>query len=113
MIDWAKNKGGICTASWHINVPTNMADYTLGEPLDPSAIYMVGVQSTGASAVYISDVFLSHDGVTDATAIGSPSSSCSTPSTLYTTSGIPVEHPVGGVTIMRSPAGAKKVVSGE
>lgn len=34
MIDWAKNKGGICTASWHINVPTNMADYTLGEPLD-------------------------------------------------------------------------------
>ena len=86
---------------------------TLGQPLDPSAIYMVGFQSTGASAVYISDVFLSHDGVTDATAIGSPSSSCSTPSTLYTTSGIPVEHPVGGVTIMRSPAGAKKVVSGE
>lgn len=33
MIDWAK-KGGICTASWHINVPTTMADYTLGEPLD-------------------------------------------------------------------------------
>lgn len=86
---------------------------TLGQPLDPSAIYMVGFQSTGASAVYISDVFLSHDGVTDATAIGSPSSSCSTPSTLYTTSGIPVEHPVCGVTIMRSPAGAKKVVSGE
>lgn len=86
---------------------------TLGQPLDPSAIYMVGFQSTGASAVYISDVFLSHDGVTDATAIGSPSSSCSTSSTLYTTSGIPVEHPVGGVTIMRSPAGAKKVVSGE
>ena len=86
---------------------------TLGQPLDPSAIYMVGFQSTGASAVYISDVFLSHDGVTDATAIGSPSSSCSSPSSLYTTSGIPVEHPVGGVTIMRSPAGAKKVVSGE
>lgn len=34
MIDWAKNKGGICTASWHINVPTTLADYTLGESLD-------------------------------------------------------------------------------
>ncbi|MCQ2416256.1 MAG: beta-mannosidase [Oscillospiraceae bacterium] len=34
MIDWTVNKGGICTASWHVNVPTAMADYELGEPLD-------------------------------------------------------------------------------
>ena len=34
MIDWTNNKNGICTASWHINVPVTMADYTLGEPLD-------------------------------------------------------------------------------
>ena len=34
MIEWTKEKGGICTASWHVNVPTRMADYTLGEPLD-------------------------------------------------------------------------------
>ena len=34
MIEWTNEKGGICTASWHINVPTRMADYTLGEPLD-------------------------------------------------------------------------------
>ena len=34
MIDWTVNKNGICTASWHINVPQTMADYTLGEPLD-------------------------------------------------------------------------------
>lgn len=34
MIDWTNNKNGICTASWHINVPTALADYTLGEPLD-------------------------------------------------------------------------------
>jgi beta-mannanase len=34
MIDWANNKGGIVTASWHINVPTSMSTYTLGEPLD-------------------------------------------------------------------------------
>lgn len=34
MIDWTNNKNGICTASWHINVPKVLADYTLGEPLD-------------------------------------------------------------------------------
>ncbi len=34
MIEWTNEKGGICTASWHINVPTRLADYTLGEPLD-------------------------------------------------------------------------------
>ncbi len=34
MIDWATKKNGICTASWHVNVPTQKADYTLGEPLD-------------------------------------------------------------------------------
>lgn len=34
MIEWTNEKNGICTASWHVNVPTTMADYTLGEPLD-------------------------------------------------------------------------------
>jgi len=34
IIDWGTKKNGIVTASWHINVPTVMADYTLGEPLD-------------------------------------------------------------------------------
>ena len=34
MIEWTNEKGGICTASWHINVPRTMSDYTLGEPLD-------------------------------------------------------------------------------
>lgn len=33
MIDWAVNKNGICTASWHINVPTSKDSYTFGEPL--------------------------------------------------------------------------------
>ncbi len=27
MIDWANDKGGIVTASWHINVPKNISDY--------------------------------------------------------------------------------------
>ena len=34
MIDWTNNKNGIVTASWHINVPQTLSDYTLGEPLD-------------------------------------------------------------------------------
>lgn len=28
-IDWVNNKGGIATASWHINVPVTMSEYTL------------------------------------------------------------------------------------
>ena len=27
MIDWAKNKNGICTASWHVTVPKDMSDF--------------------------------------------------------------------------------------
>lgn len=33
-IEWVNEKGGIATASWHINVPTTMADYTLGSTMD-------------------------------------------------------------------------------
>ncbi len=32
IIDWVE-KGGIATASWHINVPVTMADYTLGSTM--------------------------------------------------------------------------------
>ena len=31
MIDWAKNKNGICTASWHVTVPKEMSIMTVGE----------------------------------------------------------------------------------
>ena len=31
MIDWVKNKGGIITASWHVTVPKDFANFTLGE----------------------------------------------------------------------------------
>ena len=34
MIDWTVNKNGICTASWHINVPNDMSTYKLGEPVE-------------------------------------------------------------------------------
>lgn len=33
-IDWVNNKGGIATASWHINVPVTMSEYTLGSTMD-------------------------------------------------------------------------------
>lgn len=34
MIDWVKNRGGIATASWHINVPRDFTSYQLGEFVD-------------------------------------------------------------------------------
>lgn len=33
-IDWVNNKGGIATASWHINVPKTMSEYTLGSTMN-------------------------------------------------------------------------------
>ncbi|MCF2945139.1 glycosyl hydrolase [Paenibacillus tarimensis] len=34
MIDWVNNRGGIATASWHINVPRDFNAYELGEFVD-------------------------------------------------------------------------------
>ncbi|GAA0137117.1 hypothetical protein YSY43_39580 [Paenibacillus sp. YSY-4.3] len=34
VIDWVNNRGGIATASWHINVPRNFTAYQLGEFVD-------------------------------------------------------------------------------
>jgi hypothetical protein len=33
VIDWVNNRGGIATASWHINVPKDFENYTLGDKL--------------------------------------------------------------------------------
>ncbi len=33
-IEWVNEKGGIATGCWHINVPKNFADYTLGDAVD-------------------------------------------------------------------------------
>lgn len=32
-IEWAKERGGIVTASWHLNIPKDFKNYTLGEPV--------------------------------------------------------------------------------
>ncbi len=37
IIDWVQNKGGIATSSWHLNVPTDFASYTIGSKIDWSA----------------------------------------------------------------------------
>ncbi|MFM9279407.1 glycosyl hydrolase [Paenibacillus jiagnxiensis] len=34
MIDWVNNRGGIATASWHINVPRDFTSYQIGEFVD-------------------------------------------------------------------------------
>lgn len=34
VIDWVKNRGGIATASWHINIPTDFEGYTPGDAVD-------------------------------------------------------------------------------
>ena len=34
IIDWTNNRNGIATASWHINVPIDFENYTLGDAVD-------------------------------------------------------------------------------
>lgn len=34
VIDWVKNRGGIATASFHLNVPTKFESYTIGDKID-------------------------------------------------------------------------------
>lgn len=38
LIDWVNNKNGIATVCWHINVPTDFANYEVGEPIDWTAV---------------------------------------------------------------------------
>lgn len=34
VVDWVKNRGGIATASFHLNVPTDFASYTIGSRIN-------------------------------------------------------------------------------
>lgn len=34
IVDWTKQRGGIATISWHINVPADFASYNIGDKLD-------------------------------------------------------------------------------
>lgn len=46
-----------------------------GGKVDPSHVFLAGFSSTGESAMYLSEIFLSNDGETDATGVASPFSS--------------------------------------
>ncbi|MGN0581056.1 MAG: glycosyl hydrolase [Ruminococcus sp.] len=37
VIDWVKNRNGIATSSWHLNVPTDFESYNIGDRIDWSA----------------------------------------------------------------------------
>ena len=36
IIEWVKEKKGIATASWHINIPLDFDSYNIGDKLNPS-----------------------------------------------------------------------------
>ncbi|ADU21037.1 MULTISPECIES: glycosyl hydrolase [Ruminococcus] len=48
-IEWATKRGGIVTASWHINVPKDFENYTLGEKLDWKECTYKNYQSSDGS----------------------------------------------------------------
>ncbi|MBR1521203.1 MAG: hypothetical protein IJ635_08190 [Bacteroidaceae bacterium] len=79
-----------------------------GTPIDPSHIYLVGIQTTGNSAIYFSDVFLSLDGETSSIEELSVKNEDSfSPlnggdgEVFYDLTGRPVAHPTPGIYIHR------------
>ncbi|MDR0918248.1 MAG: beta-mannosidase [Oscillospiraceae bacterium] len=54
MIDWANEKGGIVTASWHLTVPNDFANYTIGDVVDwENYTYKNDVSDFVAANVYV------------------------------------------------------------
>ena len=83
-----------------------------GKPIDPSHIYLVGIQTAGSGAVYIDDVFLSMDGEVS-TGIEQVEQDNRTLKAceIYTLDGRRVNHPQPGINIIRTADGkAKKVM---
>ncbi|MBQ8514052.1 MAG: glycoside hydrolase [Ruminococcus sp.] len=55
MIDWVKNKGGIITASWHVTVPKDFANFTLGETTVDWSQATYGVWADDAKTIPATD----------------------------------------------------------
>lgn len=73
-----------------------------GKTLDPSRIHLAGFTSTGGSAIYVSDIFLSNDGETDATGIKSQMSNVKCQmSTIFTVDGRRLERAQPGINIIK------------
>ena len=84
----------------------NMKDEK-GNTIDPSHLYIVGFQSDASNAkLYISEVFPSMDGQTDATAIEEVKYKVSKSDIYYDLSGRPVSNPTKGIYIK----GGKRVL---
>ena len=45
VIDWVKNKNGIATACWHINLPVDFENYELGEALITTVLLIISICS--------------------------------------------------------------------
>ena len=85
----------------------NMKDEK-GNTIDPSHLYIVGFQSDASNAkLYISEVFPSMDGQTDATAIEEVKYKVSKSDIYYDLSGRPVRNPTKGIYIK----GGKRVLA--
>ncbi len=82
-----------------------------GKPIDPSHIYLVGIQTAGSGAVYIDDVFLSMDGEVS-TGIEQVEQDNRTLNAceIYTLDGRRVSQPQPGINIIRTADGKVKKV---
>lgn len=73
-----------------------------GTPVDPSHIYMAGVETHGKTLLYFDQVFLSMDGENPATAIEAPTAaSSSEPSEVYNLNGVRIHQLQRGMNIVR------------
>ena len=49
LIDWVNNKGGIATTSWHLNVPIDFDNYTVGDEVDWQKVSYKNYQASGST----------------------------------------------------------------
>ena len=49
IIEWANERGGIATVCWHLNVPIDFANYTLGEAVDWEKCSYKNYQASGGT----------------------------------------------------------------
>jgi hypothetical protein len=75
-----------------------------GKTIDPTHIYMVGIETNASQALYLNSVFLSDDGENDITAITAPEAQAvnteSSHSNYFDLTGRPVTRPTKGLYIV-------------
>lgn len=84
-----------------------------GDPVDPSHIYIAGFWSRGGTGIYISEIFLSMDGVTPATdieAVFADEGQTAEAKEFYSLSGMRLDQPQKGVNIVKYSDGSVRKV---